>query len=271
MKIVDKYYLNQNHSKGPRLYHEVHGSKGPFLLMVHGIMSSRAQWMPNLEFLTGFCRPVVVELFGHGRSPSPDNSEYYYPDNYVHEFERIREKLETERWFICGQSLGASLTLRYSLYHPERIIAQIFTNSRSAFMENPKEEIMKKVAETLEKSGPEGLDNLPLNPSKSRHLEPKVKEALVNDINLINLKGFGHNLRYLIPRCSVHDLIQDNKVPTLLVVGKFDQTFSSLIGFIEKTMPNLEMKIFDGGHAINIDAADHFNETVRDFMLRFSV
>jgi len=263
--------MNILKSHTPLLYHEIHGSKGPFLLMVHGIMSSRAQWIPNLEALKDFCRPVVVELFGHGRSPSPDEPEYYYPDNYVREFERIREKLGTERWFICGQSLGASLTLRYSLYHPERIIAQVFTNSRSALMANPREEVMKKVSENLEKSGPEALDNFPLNPAKSRHLEAKVQEALGKDIDLINLKGFSNNLKYMVTRCSVRDLIQDNQVPTLLLVGRYDQSFSSFIEFIEKTMPNLEMKVFDGGHAVNIDAAHHFNEAVRDFMLRFSV
>jgi pimeloyl-ACP methyl ester carboxylesterase len=68
----------------------------------------------------------------------------------------------------------------------------------------------------------------------------------------------------------VRNLIQDNHVPTLLLVGRHDQSFSSLITFIEETMPNLEMKIFDGGHAINIDAADYFNEAVRDFLFRFS-
>lgn len=261
--------MNRPKKQIPLLYHEIHGSKGPFLLMVHGIMSSRAQWIPNLEALKDFCRPVVVELYGHGRSSSPDDPELYSPDSYVREFERIRERLGTEHWFVCGQSLGASLTLRYSLYHPERIIAQVFTNSRSALTENPKESVMKKVAENLEKSGPEAFDYFPLNPSKSRHLEAKVKEALVKDIDLINLKGFANNLRYMVTRCSVRDLIRDNKVPTLLLVGKYDRSFTSFIEFIEKTMPNLEMEIFDGGHAVNIDAAEQFNEAVRDFVLRF--
>jgi pimeloyl-ACP methyl ester carboxylesterase len=99
----------------PSLYFEVHGNEGPYLLMVHGILSSKAQWIPNLEELKTFCRPVVIELFGHGRSPAPDDVESYSPDNYVGEFELIRQKLGIEKWFICGQSLGAALTFRYAL------------------------------------------------------------------------------------------------------------------------------------------------------------
>jgi pimeloyl-ACP methyl ester carboxylesterase len=235
--------------------------------MVHGMMSSRAQWILNLGKLKDFCRPVVVELFGHGRSPSPADPEAYYPDSYIEEFERIRKKLGIERWFICGQSLGASLTLRYSLYCPGHIIAQIFTNSRSAFMTNPTEKTMKSAAEHLQKGGRASLDNVPLNPSKSRHLKAEVKEALLKDIDLINIKGLANNLQYLVTGCSVRDLIQQNEVPTLLVAGRFDQSFSPFIEFIEKTMPQLEVEVLDGGHAVNIDAADQFNEAVKKFIL----
>ena len=31
----------------PILHYEVHGKDGPLLLLVHGLLSSRAQWLPN--------------------------------------------------------------------------------------------------------------------------------------------------------------------------------------------------------------------------------
>ena len=37
---------------------------------------------------------------------------------------------------VCGQSLGATLTLRYALDHPERVLAQVFTNSTSALADS---------------------------------------------------------------------------------------------------------------------------------------
>ena len=66
-------------SRPPRLYYEVHDGDGPHLLLVHGILCSRALWMPNLEALSTVARPVVVELFGHGRSPSPEDADAYTP------------------------------------------------------------------------------------------------------------------------------------------------------------------------------------------------
>ena len=253
----------------PLLYYEIHGTQGPYLLLVHGILSSRAQWIPNLEALTAFCRPVIVELFGHGRSPAPDDPECYNPDRYVLEFESIREKLGVDRWFVCGQSLGAALTLRYGLDHPEHIIAQVFTNSRSALAENRPEEPMKMVAKRLEEGGRKVLEVWPLHPSQNRHLNFEIKKALIDDLNLINLRGLSNTLQYLVTRCSVHKMIHKNQVPTLLIVGKLDKHFAPLISFAEKTIPNLEIRVCDGGHAVNIDAAEQFNEAIHDFMSLF--
>lgn len=253
---------------GPHLYYEVHGTQGPHLLMVHGLMSSRAQWIPNLKAFTEFCRPVVVELLGHGRSVSPKNPEAYFPENYVGEFEIIRRELGLEKWFICGQSLGAALTLRYSLLHPERIKAQIFTNSLSALSDVGENANMERVVRLMLQGGRASLDSFPLNPSRSRFLDAEVKKALVEDINLIDMEGFANNLLYLIPRCSVRNLLSRISIPTLLVAGKFDKQFSALVSMVLENTPSLEFIELDGGHAVNIDAADRFNEAVRKFILR---
>jgi pimeloyl-ACP methyl ester carboxylesterase len=238
--------------------------------MVHGLMSSRAQWIPNLKAFTEFCRPVIVELFGHGRSPSPKNPEAYFPENYVREFEIIRHELGLENWFICGQSLGAALTLRYSLIHPERIKGQIFTNSLSALSDARENENTERLVRLMLQGGRGSLDRFPLNPARSRFLAPEVKKALVEDIDLIDLEGFANNLLYLIPRCSVRNLLCEITVPTLLVAGKFDKQFNSLMPIALENIPALEFIELDGGHAVNINAADRFNEAVREFILRHS-
>jgi pimeloyl-ACP methyl ester carboxylesterase len=253
----------------PLVYYEVHGTHGPFILLVHGILSSRAQWIPNVQALADFSRPVIVELFGHGRSPSPKNPECYTPDNYVREFERIRCKLGTERWFVCGQSLGASLTLRYAIDHPERIIAQIFTNSRSAMSDESRGEAMKMLAQRIQEEGRQVIDTLPLHPSRSRHLKPEIKKALIEDAKKIDLQGFSYTGLYTITNCSVRNILFKNKIPTLLIVGPRDKQFAPFREFAEKTMPQLEVLVLDGGHAVNIDAAEQFNQAVLDFVSRF--
>ena len=64
----------------PLPHYEVHPGRGPHLLLVHGMLSSRAQWLPNLAALAAVCRPVTLELWGHGRSPAPADPAAYHPD-----------------------------------------------------------------------------------------------------------------------------------------------------------------------------------------------
>ena len=91
----------------------------------------------------------------------------------------------------------------------------------------------------------------------------------MDDLNLINLRGLAYNLQYLLTRCSVQERIHENRVPTLLIAGKFDKQFAPLAALAEKTIPHLEVRVCEGGHAVNIDAAEHFNEAVRSFISRF--
>ena len=51
-----------------RLRYVVHKGEGPPLLMLHGVLSSNAQWSPNIEALSRVSTPVTVELWGHGDS-----------------------------------------------------------------------------------------------------------------------------------------------------------------------------------------------------------
>jgi pimeloyl-ACP methyl ester carboxylesterase len=253
-----------------RLYHEVHGGQGPFLLLVHGILSSRAQWAPNLEALSAFCRPVVVELFGHGRSPSPDDPAAYSLDNYAAEFERIRALLGAERWFVCGQSMGALLTFSYVLAHPDRVLAHVFTNSRSALSEPTSPEGARFLAERLKKEGRKIIDQFPLHPSRNNHLKPEIKKLLVEEAERIDPLGLANTVLYTSARGALLGRLKDSRVPTLLVVGRFDRAFAPLVDVARQLLPHLEILVLDGGHAVNLDAPDTFNQAVRTFLARYA-
>jgi 2-succinyl-6-hydroxy-2,4-cyclohexadiene-1-carboxylate synthase len=258
----------------PLLYVELHGSTGPYLLLVHGFLSSRAHWLLNLEALSAIFRPVVIELLGHARSPTPDDPAAYSPGSYVTEFETIRESLGADRWFVCGQSLGAALTLRYSLEHPDCVIAQVFTNSNSALAGNDWAKrmmpTMEAQARQIEREGREALDKHPFAPTRSRRLPPAAKEALVADYALHNPTGIARTAVHTIPYSSVRDRVAGVQVPTILVAGDREEGFRDQALFAERTIPGISVAHLDTGHAVNIEDAPGFNTTVTDFFRCFS-
>ena len=252
---------------------EVHDGNGPPALMVHGILSSRAQWLLNLDALRTVCTPVVMELWGHGRSPLPDNPEPYAPGGYVETFESIRDDIGADRWFVIGQSLGAALTLRYALDHPERVIAHVFTNSNSALADARWRDRMTKgapeMARRIEAGGSAAVAAMPVNPRHAKRLPEPVRTALIEDADAIESRAIGRAIEHTVPDSSVRDQIVRNQVASLLIAGKRERDFIEPRDFAAATMPKLDVVDLDAGHAVNIGAPDEFNAAVVEFFSRW--
>jgi 2-succinyl-6-hydroxy-2,4-cyclohexadiene-1-carboxylate synthase len=257
-----------------KLHREVHPGDGPYLLLVHGMLAGRSLWGPNLPALRRVARPVVVELWGHGRSPSPEDPERYRPEAYVEAFDQIREELGAERWLVCGQSYGAALTLRYALDHPERVIAQAFTNSTSALGDaawaaRMRDEV-EAMAAAVERGGREAIEALPIHPLRARRIPPETHAGLLEDAARLDPAGIARSFRFGIPGASVRDRVGENRVPTLLVCGERESVFRPHREHVERAMPVLEVRALDAGHAVNLEAASEFDEAVTGFFSKRS-
>ena len=248
---------------------EIHEGAGPPALMVHGILSSRAQWMLNLAALRTVCTPVVLELWGHGRSPVPDDPDAYTPGGYIALFESIRNELGADRWFVIGQSLGAALTLRYALDHPDRFIAHVFTNSNSALADQEWQQRMHstapQTARHIEAGGRDAVAAMPVHPRRAKRLPEPVRSALINDAGAIESRAIARAIEHTVPNSSVRDQIVHNQVVSLLIAGKRERGFAEARHFAATAMPKLVVLDLDAGHAVNVEAAPEFNAAVTEF------
>ncbi len=252
------------------LYAEIHPGPDPPLLLVHGILSSRAQWRLNLAALQAAARPVVVELWGHGRSPTPRDALAYHPSAYLDQFERLRRRLGVERWVVCGQSFGAGRTLRYALEHPDRVQATIFTNSTSALADDATLAAWRAqagaLAAALGRDGQAALERLPIHPRHATRLPAAVQQELVADALLLDPAALALTFEHTVPELSIRARAASLRVPTLLVCGERERRFAADRRFAERTIPALEVVAAGAGHAVNIEAAAAFDRAVIDFV-----
>ncbi|MCY4094326.1 MAG: alpha/beta hydrolase, partial [Gammaproteobacteria bacterium] len=185
----------------------VHEGHGPPLLLVHGMLASRAQWLLNLPVFSTVSTPVTVELWGHHLSPSPSEPEAYKPTNYAQIFETIREQLGVDRWFVGGCSLGGALTMRYSLDHPDRVIGQFLTNSSSAFADEATAQKWQEGSvssyERVLQGGMTAVNRLPVHPRRATRLPESVKEALLQDAESHDVEGIAATMCWTSPFASV--------------------------------------------------------------------
>lgn len=255
------------------LHVDIAGPDGaPPILFVHGILSCRQHWRLNLPAFQRRYRTVVVELLGHGRSPAPEQEDEYLPERYAERFSAIRAELGVERWFVAAQSLGAALAMHYSFSRPGEVIAQVVTNSHSAFgdpirVRDP--EAAHTRAEQLAAGGIDAVMAHPLNPRRARAFSDADRAAFDADMRASTAAGIARTMLYTSPHTSLRHALLDNTVPTLLVAGTREEAFAPSLEWAEANAAGMEIVKVRAPHAVNIGAAEEFNRAALEFFGRF--
>ena len=251
-----------------QLHYDVHEGAGEPLLLLHGFLSSRAQWLENIPVLKSFCSPVTVELWGHGRSPMPEDDALLHPMAYVDQFERIRREIGAQRWYVAGHSFGAGLTLRYALNHADVVFGQAFCNSSSALELAGGRKVSERgrtIGEMLHAGC--RLEELPVHPVNAKRIPQAVKNELIADAQFLQAASLLRSFTVTRPLLSVRDDFYQLRVPTLLVNGVWEKGFQLSATFAKASLPSLAEVQLQGGHAINAEQADGFNTALRDHFL----
>ncbi|XOV83014.1 MAG: alpha/beta fold hydrolase [bacterium] len=253
-----------------KLAYTVHPGQGPYLGMLHGFLSSSSQWMHNLAALARVCRPVTIDLWGHGHSPSPDDPRAYHPDQYVEALEEIRQTLGTRQWLVCGYSIGAALTIRYTQAYPEHVPAHIFTNSSSAFADTAQIQQWRAdaadSAARIHKDGLKAISRIPVHPRFAKRLPADVYATLMKDAQTLCPAGIAHTLTHTTPNASIRHLAADNPRPALLAHGQLETRFMEARNWAFEHMPNLTIVDLQAGHAVNMEDSHGFNTAVTRFV-----
>ncbi|MGI9324356.1 MAG: alpha/beta fold hydrolase [Pseudomonadales bacterium] len=248
---------------------QTHGGHGPHLLLVHGFLSSAAQWQCNLEGLRQHFQPVTVELLGHGGSAAPEDDEPYLPDTYVAQFDAIRTQLSADSWFLLGYSMGAGLTIRYAQQHPQHVLGHAFTNSTSAFADAKQQASMQSYGEQqasqIIEQGRPAIERLAVHPSRAMSLDPSIKAALVADAARLDPVGVAQTLRHTLPGISVREQLGSNSTPALLLWGQRERRFKPLAQYASQHMPKLSVINLPAGHGVNMEQPVVFNEHLAEF------
>ena len=235
-------------------------------MLLHGFMSCNAQWMLNRDALSRTHYLVMVELWGHGRSPASQRREDHSVSAYIQQFEQIRDRLGIASWDLIGQSYGAGLVLRYADAHPDTCRRLVVTNSRSAF--GPRERRSK-----LAQRGRSAIQNdsefhprqLPFHPIHAQRLPANVLQAMIPSADAMSLETVQLSGTF-VAQLNANDLLERLKSRLLIVNGKYEKSFQADVERLLASHPDLRVAHLDGGHSVNIDAAEDFNREVLGFL-----
>lgn len=246
------------------LRYEVLGNpNGPTLALLHGFMSSNAQWDLNVDRLGAELRLVLIELRGHGQSPAPEDPAMYERPVTVASLDEVRQAVGCDAWWIGGHSLGGATAIRYALDHPKRVNGVVFSNTRAAF--STPESTVGVVSTVV--AGLDDLRSLPYHPIHAKRFPEDLKAKMV----AIADNMAPHAVRNTVGARTGASSVNDQHLltmPVLLVNGRFERAFQECVPSARQAIRDLEVVDLDGGHSVNIEQAEGFDRSVLAFVKR---
>ncbi|MFN5512819.1 MAG: alpha/beta fold hydrolase [Burkholderiales bacterium] len=243
----------------------------PALFMVHGMLASHRQWIRHLDRLWPHVRPVMVDLWGHGDSPAPEDDAAYHMGSAIEQFDRIRENLGIERWLLCGHSFGACFSLRYAIEKPERVLGQIFTNSLSGLSPpgtlGSDEERAQRAADLMSR-GIEAIREMRFHPSKASRLPQEVYDDLVAVADRTNPQALARITRITSAELTVHPDLERIQCPSLLLNGQWERAFQPLRDEAASRIADIDVVDLPAGHSVNLEQGEIFERELLAWLNR---
>ena len=255
----------------PMLYRELIPGCGPFAFFIHGLLSSRIQWRPNIDALSRHVRPVLIDLWGHGLSPSPSDDRAYTVEAYIEQFEAARRSLNASRVVMIAHSFGAGLAIQYTIQYPGHVKALVITNSTTAFADRHDASLqpaLEGMAQEIEAGGSDAIRALPMHPRRGNRLPEDLRGELIAHADAVAPEAAIRSARVTAPRLSaMHDLGRI-ACPVLLVNGRHESRFQKYRDIAAIAIPDCEIVDLDAGHAVNLEDPTGFDAATTAFLAR---
>jgi pimeloyl-ACP methyl ester carboxylesterase len=252
-------------SGGVKIHYVVEG-KGEPLLLIHGFATNaRLQWMTSGIFkaLAKDHRVIAMDVRGHGDSGKPSDPKKYGTE-MVEDVVRLLDHLKIDKAHVVGYSMGALITGKLLGTHPDRLLSATLGGT-GVFPEGVSlPPHLEKLAESLEQGKGMGSMMMAMTPpGKSKPSAGAIRSAnrLVGD----NGKALAAVVRSWNTLGVSREKLEDNKVPTLALIGSADPLKEGF-DFMKEGMANLKFVTIDGATHLNAPNNPKFISSLRSFL-----
>lgn len=271
-----------------RLYYEVHGEKGPPVVLCDGLGCNGFAWRYLLPALRRKHRVIRWHYRGHGSSEVPDHPRHF---SIVHNCEDLSSVLDhtgAQKAVLVGHSLGVQVILEYHRRHADRVAGLALvcgsygrpldtfhdgTFLRSAFP------VLRETVELFPQLARK------VNAAFMRTSLPmqiaRFSEINADLIDLSDLVPYFDHLARMDPVAFVRtlDSVKDHTawehlpsvdVPTLVVAGEHDSfTPAWLSQRMAERIPRAQLLMVPGGtHAATLERPGLVNRHLLEFLER---
>lgn len=257
-------------------YYERAGDGTP-IVFVHGAWTDRRMWAPQVEALADGYEVVTYDVRGHGRTGGSAEGRYTV-ELFATGLVALVERLDLDRPFVCGLSLGGMITQTYAVRYPEQlralVLADTAVSARLTLSDTLQTLVFPKWAMTgtIGLLGPKRWADIAFWLAKltrgeswfgrEEHVQSYVRDTMSAFTAEEYNKIFG----------AVYDFRMVDlgaiRVPTLVLNGEFEsESVFRHTSTLERLIPDVETRVIpDAGHTSNMENPRAFNDAIVTFL-----
>lgn len=241
---------------------------GPALVLLHGIGSSSASWLFQLESLAGY-RLIAWDAPGYGASAFLTMAEPR-PADYAQALHDFVERLLLKDVVLVGNSLGCLMAGAYAAAHPERVRSLVLLGPAGGYADLPDREAMLAARlRQLDELGPAGLAEQRSPTLVAKGSPPLALELVRWSQRRIQPQGYRQAVHCLAQGRLAVDARHYGK--RVLVACGTEDVITPEAGCkaIARAFPRSEYRSLPGvGHAPHVEAPELVNELIAAFAAR---
>lgn len=251
-----------------KLFYREYGTSGQPLVILHGLLGSSDNWLPQAKMLSDEYHVYVVDQRNHGQSPHSNDFSY---DHLASDLREFIQDHKLERLLLLGHSMGGKTVMHYALQYPDNVDKLIVVD------------IAPKKYDVRHDHIVEGLKAIPVDTISSRQeadeaLAKHIKDVAVRQFLLKNLLrkpegGFGWRVNLPVVERNLEAIstgIYEQGVyekPAMFIRGaNSDYITDDDREKIKKFFPNSVMVTLNTGHWVQAEKPEEFVQTVRKFL-----
>lgn len=264
------------------------------VLLLHGGPALTHEYMECFE---SFFPQAGIEFYHYDQlgsyySDQPKNDSLWTIDRFVEELEQVRQKLglNSENFFILGNSWGGILAMEYALKYQKNLKGMIISNMTADF--DKYEAYNAKLRSEMRKSL---IDSLEVFEKKNDYHNPKYQELVFNEYYTRHilrlpakewpepvLRSFKHVNAHvyeymqgpsefvpggILKHWSVWNRLKELTVPTLMIGAKYDSMNPAEMEEMSKLVKNGKyLYCANGSHLAMWDEQEFYMKGVIDFL-----
>ncbi len=258
--------------------------RGYPLALMHGGPGADLNTMQSFKSCADQFTLVFYDHRCNGRSVGADVSTLTW-ENLTADADALREKLGFEKWAVLGHSFGGYVALEYALRYPDRLshLVLVDTGGDSCWAQEKAPEVLAKrgfspetvnLARRFLNGQIEPGEMFPalmkLGKAYTYHVTPRqIPHMLITGLQTkLRPEALIYAATHFLKGWSVMDRLNQIKVPTLVMAGKYDFQFppehqAELVAGI----PNSRLVIIDrAGHNVQDEQPAEVQRVLRDFL-----